>query len=149
MTVAIKTKAYALICNKDKILLEAIVEADGTVKGYRPLGGEVEFGETAETAVSRELFEELSETITVGSLSCVAEEIFEYNGNPGHEVAFIFEAEFVNVELYKQDKIMRVDTVHAIPIYAEWLNPHHLPNGLPLFPNDFAAEIGKHHHCCH
>lgn len=149
MTAVIKTKAYALIRNGDRILLEAIPEVDGTIIGYRPLGGSVEFGEKAEDAVVREFVEELSEKIQVGSLYCVGEEIFQYNNQPGHEVMFIFEAEFLNKDLYKEDSIIRTDTIHDIPIKAEWLNPHHLPNGLPLFPADLAAEIGKHHHCCH
>ena len=43
----------------------------GNIKGYRPPGGGVEFGETAAEAVQREFTEELGFAIEIMELHCV------------------------------------------------------------------------------
>lgn len=143
MIPTIKVKAFALIRRGTEILLEPISEKDGIAKGYRPLGGSIEFGETASDGLKREFMEELGEEIIIGDLLCVSEEIFEYDGHPGHEAAFIYEATFVNKDLYNQERIVRIDTLHKIPIHGVWLDPFNLPDGLPLWPEDFVAELKK------
>ncbi|HEY1097214.1 MAG TPA: NUDIX domain-containing protein [Alphaproteobacteria bacterium] len=143
MTDIIKVKAYALIRRAGEVLLEPITTAEGDVIGYRALGGEVEFGELAGDAIKREFIEELGEDIIVGDLFCTSEDVYEYNGHPGHEAAFIYEAEFVNKDLYDQDKIVRVDTLHNIPVHAAWIDPQKIPDNLPLWPEDFARDIRK------
>lgn len=72
---------------------------------YRPLGGAIEFGETAEEAVKREFLEELSEEVqNVRSLG-VLENIYEWNNQPWHEIVFVFTADFVNDTLYQRNHI--------------------------------------------
>ena len=149
MTAVIKTKAYALIRRNHEILVEAIPDGKGVIIGYRPLGGSVEFGETASVAVAREFVEELNVVIQVTGLFNVAEEIFEYDGKPCHEVMFIYEAEFADKTLYEQDAIEAMDTEHNISVKAFWVNPNHMPDGIRLFPADMAAELRKNHGCCH
>ncbi len=142
MTPIIKAKTYALIRRHHEILLEAVIE-DGAVKGYRPLGGTIEFQESAVHGVAREIKEELGEDVTVGPLFCVSEEIFTYNGASHHEVAFIHDCAFVNQAVYHSETIERIDTAHGIRIQAQWLDPLNLPDGAPLFPTDLAVALKR------
>ncbi|MDP6607354.1 MAG: NUDIX domain-containing protein [Dehalococcoidia bacterium] len=87
--------AIATIIHRDHVLL---VEGHDSVKQetfYRALGGEVEFGETAEAAVARELIEETGRRIEVTERLGVIENLYTFEGQPGHEVVFEFVARFV------------------------------------------------------
>lgn len=70
---------------------------------YRLLGGGIEFGETAEEAVVREWKEELGLDIKIISQLGVEENIFIFEGNPGHEIVFFFEVELANQEDYDRE----------------------------------------------
>lgn len=92
----IRALALALVVDRDHVLF-----AEGTdpVKGerfLRALGGEIEFGESAEAAAGRELLEELGREVRVCALLGVTENLFEYRGGPGHEIVFEFVAEWAD-----------------------------------------------------
>lgn len=53
-------------------------------------GGRVEFGETSEQALVREMQEELDADVTVDRLLWVVENMFEYAGTSFHEVGMYF-----------------------------------------------------------
>jgi 8-oxo-dGTP pyrophosphatase MutT (NUDIX family) len=69
---------------------------------YRPLGGAIEFGETSRQTVSRELMEEIG--AEVGSLQYIGtlENIFVFNGEPGHEIVMVYDGVLTNSGLYDQ-----------------------------------------------
>lgn len=52
-------KALGLHWRGDRLLAAEVLDDAGRIKGVHPLGGTVEFGETAEAAVIREFREEL------------------------------------------------------------------------------------------
>jgi 8-oxo-dGTP pyrophosphatase MutT (NUDIX family) len=83
-----------------------VFEARDSVKGetfYRPLGGGIEFGERGDQAVRRELMEELgAELIHVRQIG-VLENIFIYEGKHGHEIAFVFQADFADRAFYNAE----------------------------------------------
>ena len=69
---------------------------------YRPLGGAIEFGETAQETLRREMREELEADIVEVRLLGVLENIFTCDGAQGHEVLFVFDARFVDASLYEK-----------------------------------------------
>jgi 8-oxo-dGTP pyrophosphatase MutT (NUDIX family) len=74
------------------LVLDGIDGVKGEVF-YRAIGGGIEFGETAEAALRREFAEELGVTLGTAALLEVIENIFEYEGNPAHEIAHVFAVE--------------------------------------------------------
>ncbi|MFA6417137.1 MAG: NUDIX hydrolase [Patescibacteria group bacterium] len=105
----IRGLAVALIRQGNKILVSP---GHDDIKGtdfYRLLGGGIEFGETSEQAIKREIHEELNAELENLKLLEVAENIFIYNNQAGHEIAFIYEAEFVDKSLYQQDSFKIID----------------------------------------
>ncbi len=74
-----------------------VFEGFDSVKGtffYRPLGGGVEPGETSEAAVIREILEEVGQELTALRLLDVIENIFVLEGEPRHEIVFVYEGRF-------------------------------------------------------
>jgi ADP-ribose pyrophosphatase YjhB (NUDIX family) len=75
-------------------------------RGHRRApGGGIEHGERAEDAVRREIREEIGAEITQLRLLQVVENIFTFQGGAGHEIIYVFEAEFVDRSLYGRDVI--------------------------------------------
>lgn len=80
----------------DELLLMAVRSDDGAIKGYRPLGGSIEFGERAADALKREFIEELGLAIAEPALLTVLENLYTHHGATGHEIVFVFEAAFAD-----------------------------------------------------
>ena len=70
---------------------------------YRPPGGRVEFGETTEKAVRREIREECRQEITDLRLLKILESIFTHEGKPHHEIVYLYEGYFAEDAMYEQD----------------------------------------------
>lgn len=63
---------------------------------HRPAGRGIEFGETSEQALRREFREEFDTELEVGQRLGVLENIFVFNGRPGHEWIVVHEARFLD-----------------------------------------------------
>ena len=101
----IRPIAISVFQNSNRIL---VFEGHDPVKGetfYRPLGGGIEFGESSETTVRRELKEEIN--VEVGDLRFlgVLENIFMFNGNSYHEIVMVFDGSLIDSGLYAQAEI--------------------------------------------
>lgn len=86
----------------------------------RPLGGSVEFGETADEAVRREIREELQVDITDLVRLDVLENIFTCDGTPGHEVVAVYDAKFSDAALYQMDRLPLYEEVWGSE--ARWIS---------------------------
>jgi ADP-ribose pyrophosphatase YjhB (NUDIX family) len=71
---------------------------------YRFLGGGIEFGETGETALRREIREEVQQEIRIVRNLGFLENIFIYAGKPHHEIIQVFLAEFIDPAVYHLEK---------------------------------------------
>ena len=102
---AIRLLALCVFRAGDRILVSHVVDPRGGALYHRPLGGGVEFGEAAADAVRREMREELGAEITDVALLGVLENRFVYDGEPRHEVVFVFDARFADAALYRRDAL--------------------------------------------
>jgi ADP-ribose pyrophosphatase YjhB (NUDIX family) len=95
----IRPIAVALVYRGADVLVMAVKDDSGSIKGWRPLGGAIEFGESAEEALAREFLEEIGKSIRCIKQLCVLENLYTHEGTPGHEIVFAFEAELVGSDV--------------------------------------------------
>ena len=101
---------------------------------YRPLGGAIEFGERATDALARELREELDAEITALRRLGVLENLFTFNGKPGHEIVLVFDGEFVDRALYEQP-VLHGREHDGSTFRAGWKSLEAFRPGEPLYPD--------------
>ena len=111
---------------------------------YRPLGGEIEFGERAEDAVSREVREEVGCEIEEVRLLSVSENIFTYLGAEGHELVWTFEARLVDASMYEREVVECREgdsrfEAHWVPLRV------FLGGEAPLFPDGLLGVLTTDH----
>ena len=101
----IRSVALCVFRNNDRILVFEGYDAVKNETFYRSLGGGIEFGESSETTVRRELKEEIN--VEVGDLRFlgVLENIFMFNGNSYHEIVMVFDGALIDSGLYAQAEV--------------------------------------------
>jgi ADP-ribose pyrophosphatase YjhB (NUDIX family) len=87
-------KAFGLHWRGRRLLAFEVYDHEGRLKGVRPLGGSVEFGESAEDAVIREFKEEIDVEVSILAGPMVLENVFFHDGQRRHEILFIFDVAF-------------------------------------------------------
>lgn len=80
----------------------------------RPVGGGIEFGESARVALDRELREELDVGVRDARQLNVFESIFDVDGVTGHEIVFAFRTTVDDATLYDRDRFPVLDAPHEI-----------------------------------
>ncbi len=101
---------------------------------YRVLGGSMNFNETSEQGVRREIMEELKSEINNLKFLEVVENLFIYGGEKCHEIVFLFAGELTKKDLYKQEVIHIIDNDYAFN--AVWISLDDIFNGkTPLYPS--------------
>ncbi|WP_316014871.1 NUDIX hydrolase [Roseobacter sp. HKCCA0434] len=132
---AIRFKALGLHWRQGRLLAVEVLDDAGKVKGVRPLGGGVEFGETARDAVIREFREELGIVVTVGGSPVFMENIFRHEGSIGHEVIALFDVTFPEGAFDGQTRLSFREEGGTV-CFAEWFDPDGLdrPERPRLYP---------------
>ncbi len=90
MATSIELIARAVIAADTRLL---VVRKKGVSYTFLP-GGHVDFGEPAETALARELHEELGTAAQVGRFLGAIENCFDHAGGQFHELNLVFAASF-------------------------------------------------------
>ncbi len=96
----IRVISICIFQHNQKILVFEAYDSVKKTQFYRPLGGGVEPGETTQETIKREIREELSLEMTDLNLLGVVENIFTCEGNPGHEIVFVYDGQFVDKKVY-------------------------------------------------
>lgn len=100
----IKVKCICLFWRGDQLLVSDSYDEVKQDHFHRPIGGTVEFGEHAQATLIREMREELNAEITQVRHLWTLENLFTCDGLAGHEINFIFTAEFCDDKFYAQDR---------------------------------------------
>lgn len=129
----IRVKAYAVFERGRDILVNEVREADGTLIGFRIPGGHVEFGEKAFNTVQRELIEEFGAEAENFQPLPMMESVYVYRGKPGHEVIFLWKAEFKDKSFYERETIQAHED-NGTPFTLFWLDRDKCPEGTEIFP---------------
>ena len=107
---------------------------------YRPLGGGIEFGERAEDAARREIREELGAAVEGLRLLGTYENIFTFQGQPGHELVWLYEGRFTDASFYERD-VIEADEGGA-KFEAHWVPLSVFEKGeAPLYPDGLLAML--------
>lgn len=128
-----------------------LIRHDGSIlvsKGYdnakketfcRFLGGSLEFGETTEQGVRREIKEELGSDITDLQLVDVIQNVFKYEEEKRHQIVFLYKGGLLDESLYEKKAIHVVD---ATEFDAEWIPIEKILSGeIVLYPEHDYSDI--------
>jgi 8-oxo-dGTP pyrophosphatase MutT (NUDIX family) len=133
----IRPIAIAIIRKDDQILVGEHHDGAKDEVFYRPLGGGIEFGEHSRDTLIRELNEELGTELNVLSYLGTIENIFNFEGNMGHELVQVYEAAFVDPAIYEQATIVGVeDNGETFKVVWKSLEFFREENAPALYPDD-------------
>lgn len=142
----IKVKSLAWI---EQPGLTFVVKMPDSVKHdeyYRPIGGSVEYGETALAAVKREVLEELHTEIEVIGEPLILENRFICEGKSGYEIDFIFPSRFTDKRFY-ENKPYRLVESDACEFEALWVPMDDCLSGkLRLVPEELLVWYNQQAH---
>ena len=117
----IRAKVVCVFRNGNRILVVDAYDPTEQDRFYCPPGGRIEFGETSEVALRREMREELGTEIENPELLGVLENLFTFNGQRGHEIVFVYDAELADRSLYSLDQFEGRES-NGQSFNAIWLN---------------------------
>jgi len=101
---------------------------------YRPPGGAIQFGESSVVALRREMNEELRVEIREPRLLGVLENLFTFDGEKGHEIAFVYDAELGDASLYGVPRFEARES-NGSTFNAIWLDIDSIgPDTPPVYP---------------
>ena len=137
----IRPLAICLFRNDDKILVSEELDPAKGETFYRPLGGGIEFGEHSADAIQRELMEEIGtevkDLVYLGTL----ENIFTFNGTPGHEIVQVYDGALVEPGLYEQAVISGHEAEVNLPMKVVWKSLDEFGPGKSILYPDGLLEL--------
>lgn len=102
----IRVLALGLIREGERIFISEGYDPVKQQTFYRAMGGGVDFGETSLAALKREFMEEIQAELTnIQYLGCL-ENLFTFNGQPGHEILQVYQCDFVDSKFYQLNELI-------------------------------------------
>ena len=112
----LNVRTAGVIIHNNKILLHK----NKKNVNYALMGGRVNFGETSEDALKREVMEELGKDIEIIGCVAVVENLFRMKEKDYHEIMFVYQAEFLKEEDKQTEKEMP-NIEGKDDLYYEWI----------------------------
>lgn len=117
-----------------EVFVAELYDSHADERFYRPVGGGIEFGEYGTDAVVREFEEELDVTVDVGEYLGTIENVFTFDGTPGHEVVLVYEVELPG-DWPESTRVKGTDD-GGVTYTAEWKSLAEFERGtVPLYPD--------------
>jgi 8-oxo-dGTP pyrophosphatase MutT (NUDIX family) len=102
----IRPLAICLFRHQNRILVAEGYDPVKKQTFYRPLGGGIEFGEYSEQTIRRELQEEIGAEVCELRYLGTLENVYVFNGTPGHEIVQVYDGSLKDPALYQQSMIV-------------------------------------------
>lgn len=115
----IRPLAICVFSRRGRILVNEVHDPAQGPSFFRPLGGGIEFSETSDQTIVREIREELNAEVKNLRLIGTLENIFTYLGIPHHEIVQVYDAEFVDRSIYEFASVTGTES-SGKPFRATW-----------------------------
>jgi 8-oxo-dGTP pyrophosphatase MutT (NUDIX family) len=142
----IRPLALCVFRRGDKIFVAEGHDDSRNVTFYRPIGGGIEFGEQGTDTVKREVLEEIGAEVANLVYLGTLENIFTYDGEPGHEICLMYDGEFVDAARNADDYTATgADDANAL-YTGQWKSLDFFREGhAPLYPDGLLTLLDKRH----
>ena len=117
----VQVKALVRVLRDGRLLAGEVYSDDGSVKGVRPLGGRVEFGESWQDTLLREFKEELGADVEIVGEPSILENIYTHHGALGHEVVFVADVRLLSSVKERAGRIeyLEIDGSRGCALWVE------------------------------
>jgi len=152
----VRPAVMGIFRNKDKILVAQGYDSVKKEVFCRPLGGGIKFEEKGTEALKREITEELKLQVKNIEYLNIIENIFTWEGIPGHELILVYEAKFEDESVYNKEYFdiydIHDESVKERNFISNWLKrnstylniqQYHLTYLLPLLTNCYLCYLQK------
>jgi len=130
----IRAKSVCIFRHDGKVLLAESFDPAKNEKYLSPVGGGIDFGEKSAEAAIREVKEELGAEADKLKLLGVIENLFIFNSQEGHEIVFIYEAEFKDHSIYQKNLLPGIET-NGHTFEARWYDLSIIKDSeIPIYP---------------
>ncbi|CAH0261811.1 Nucleoside triphosphatase NudI [Microbacterium oxydans] len=135
---AIRNIAVGLPIKDGHVLALSGTDRARDLEFLRAIGGGIEFGELAVDALRREFVEELGVELEAVELLGIRENIFTYEGEPGHEIAHIYAVNSLALDAVALDAELHV-LDEGSPV--RWVRISDIIDGRQVLFPDGATEL--------
>jgi 8-oxo-dGTP pyrophosphatase MutT (NUDIX family) len=142
----IRPLAICVFSREGRILAAEGYDSVKSQTFYRPLGGRIEFGEHSRDTIVRELREEIGADAADLSYLGTLENVFTYNGEPGHEIVLVYDGRLADEALYRRESIeCRDQDFGDLLFIARWmpLEGFRGAGAPPLYPAGLLELLGS------